>query len=407
MPGISADGAGNVTGEIDVQDNDLTSDIHEIEIFGDQGSVVKGVYINDPSLDTSDLRKAVATGGADLIAPIAQTFSFGASRDIAAIDLDIDASDPGDGDVIVQIRETTNGLPNQKVLSESRVAKIDIQASGTFTRFNLSPIVPIIASREYALVVITKNVEYTIAIAELGSPDSLSGNIIAGQPNAGVFLTSSNGTVWTAEHNKDLKFKILAAKYTANTKTVDLGNISANDITDILVLAHTELTDKDTRVRFQITDPDSTIRTIQKDQPIVLDAKKSGTFNVQAILEGNENKSPILFPNTKLIVGEIQLTGDYQSRKFSVPNSFTMRLIIETRTTGSATHQPQVENTSAGNFTNIPLINAVTLEDGFVQETYELAGLTAIPGDLTSIKLGLTATDTGRVFLRDLRAFPI
>lgn len=407
MPGISVDGAGDITGEIDIQDEDLTSDIHEIEIIGDQGTVVKGVYINDPSLDTSDLRKAVATAGTDLFAPIAQTFSFGASRDIAAIDLDIDASDPGDGDVIVQIRETTNGLPNQKVLAESRVAKVDIQASGTFTRFNLTPIVPILAGREYALMVITKNVNYTIAIAELGSPDSLSGNIIAGQPNAGVFLTSSNGTVWTAEQNKDLKFKVLAAKYTSNTKTIDLGNVSANDITDILVLAHTELTDKDTKVTFTITDPDARTRTIEKDQPIVLDAKKSGSFNVQANLEGNENKSPILFPNTKLIVGEIQLTGDYQSRKFAVPASFDVRLIIETKTSGSATHQPQIENTSAGNFTNLNLVDAVTLEDGFVQETYSLTGLTAIPGDLTSVKIGLTATDTGRVFLRDLRAFPI
>ena len=397
---------GTVTGEIDIQDDDLTSDVHEIEITGDQGTVVKGFYINDPSLSMEDMRKAKITAGADLFAPIAQTFVYGEGRDIARVSLDIDASDPGDGDVIIQIRGVTNGIVNQKVLAESRVEKANIQASGTFTDFDLNPLVPIVAGREYAIVISTKNVNYTVATAELGKAD-INGNLVAGQPNAGVLLVSSNARSWSALQTQDLKFKIAAARYTANTKTINLGNVSANDVTDVLVLANTDISDKDTRVTFTVTDPDSNVLQVDKDEPVILDSRKNGIFNVQANLEGNEKKSPILFPNTKLILGEINLTGTYQGQKFQTgAPTFNYRLNVEVKATGSATHQPAIEDTSAGNFTDFALINSVQLNDGFVLQTWEVSGITAISG-LSSIRITPTATDTGRVFLRDLRSFAI
>ena len=49
----------------------------------------------------------------------------------------------------------------------------------------------------------------------------------------GVLLSSSNASTWTAHQDRDLKFRLLACRFTENTRTVPLGNITVTDSTDL------------------------------------------------------------------------------------------------------------------------------------------------------------------------------
>lgn len=407
MPGLSVDGSGNITGTIELKDADLLAGKHEIEIIGSQGTVVKGLYVNDPSASLTDLRQVFVSGTTDSFAPIAQTFSVDEERDLIAIELDIDKN-TGTDDVVVQIREVENGFPaGDKILAESRVEAANINALGTYTRFNLNPIVPLLTDREYAIMVITNDITYTIAVAELGGVDIVSGNAVAKQPNAGVLLTSSNGSSWSVEQSKDLKFKLIGATYATTTKEVDLGNLTGTNISDFLIFAKGEISDKDSQIKFKVTDPDSAVYTVDKDQRTILASKKTGTFNVKAVLTGSTKKSPILFPNTELILGEINATGNYFSKKFKVPDTFGIKVIIDAKTTASGNYTPAIEDTVADTYTNLTLVSSETLPDGYVRTVWSAAGITEVgTSNLSSIKIVANCpTVASRIYMRNLMAF--
>lgn len=401
---ISVDANGNVTGSIELEDGDLLAGKHLIEIEGSSGTTVKGLYVNDPSASAIDVRQTYISGSTDAFAPIAQTFSVNEERDLVAVELDIDASS-GTDDVVVQIREVDNGIPSQdKIVAEGRVAAANINAVGTFTRFDLNPVVALLNDREYAVMVLTNNTSYTISIAELGGIDLDTGNAIAKQPNAGVLLTSSNGSTWTPEQGRDLKFRLIAANYTATTKTIDLGNFAATDISDFMILARTEITDKDSQVEFIVTDPNNIEYTIDKDQRITMGSKKTGNFNVKAVLKGAPKKSPILYPNLELVCGEIRSTGEYNSIGFEVPDTFNATVIIDADTTGSANYVPYIEDTTAGNFTALTLDSTKVLKDGYVRSYWKASGITEVDNNnLSSVKIVANCpTVPSRIYMRNL-----
>jgi hypothetical protein len=402
--GLNVDINGNVTGTIELEDGDLLAGKHIIEIEGSSGTKAKGLYVNDPSASITDLRQTYISGSTDAFSPIAQTFSINEERDLIAVELDINASS-GDDDVVVQIREVDNGFPSQeKILAEGRVSAASINPIGTFTRFNMNPPVPLLTDREYAIMVLTQNVDYTISISELGGIDIDTGNAIASQPNAGVLLTSSNGSTWTPEQGRDLKFKLIAAKYAVTEKTINLGNVAATDITDFMVMARTEISDKDSLVKFEITDPDSVSYVVDNNQVKSMTAKKTGNFNVKATLVGNSKKSPILYPNLELVLGEIKATGVYHSIGFKVPDSFDATVIIDAKTTGSANYQPAIEDTTVGNYVDLVLDSTQTLRDGYVRSTWKISSITEVDNlNISSVRITANSpTALSRIYMRNL-----
>lgn len=407
MPGLSVDGSGNVTGTIVLADGDLVAGQHEIEINGSGGTVAKGRYNNDPRVPVAELRKLYVTTDNGELAPLAQSFKVNTERDLIAVKLDIDIVG-GTDDVVVQIREMENGIPSpSKILAEGRVVAGSIAASGTYTRFALNPPVPLLTDREYCFTVQANDVDYTIAVAELGGVDLVTGNAIASQPNAGVMLTSSNGTSWSIEQNKDIKFQLIGATYATLTKEVDLGDIAGTDISDFLVLGTTEVTDKDGQVYYIITDPDANTYTLAKGQKLILGAKKTGDFNVKAVIKGSATRSPILYPNTELVLGEINASGNYFSKKFAVPDSFDVKLIVEAKAIASGSYTPYIEDTSTDNYTALTLSSSEVMNDGWIRSTWAATTIAEVgTSNLSSIKIAASSpTIASRIFLRNLIVF--
>lgn len=407
MPGLSVDGSGNVTGTIELQDGDLVIGQHEINIAGSAGTVAKAIYNNNPTSSLEDLRKVFITSSTDALTPMAQTFKVNEERDLIAVKLDLDIG-AGTDDVVVQIREVDGGSPSpSKILAESRVTYDNVQALGTWTRFDLSPTVPLLTDREYSINILTNNVDYTIAVAELGGTDLVTGDAIASQPNAGTLQTSSNGTAWSIEQSKDLKFQLVGATYATTTKEVNLGVVTGTDISDFLVLANAQISDKDSQVSFVVTDPAANTYSIDKDQKFTLGAKQTGDFALKAVLQGSTLKSPIVFPNSELILGEINASGVYHSKKFTVPNAFGVKFIIEAKLLGSGSYTPAIEDTTLDNYTNLTLSSSETMPDGWIRSTWTAAGITEVgTSNLSSIRITATSPSVAsRVFLRNLIVF--
>jgi hypothetical protein len=406
---ITSDVNGDLNFTLDIPDGTLAAGIHDVVINLSNGKTYTTKYVNKPNLTPAEVRSIYATAGTDLFAPIAQTFTLSENRDLTAISLNINKFS-GTDDVIVQVREVNAGsLPSDKVLSESRVLAANIQAFGTFTKFTLSPVTPLLAGKEYCFVVLTRNINYTIGVAELGKPDSVSGELIASQPNAGVLLTSSNGSAWTAEQNKDLQFKLHAANYTSTTRTVSLGTVTGTNISDILVMATEELPDPDTSINYTVTLPDASTAVLDNLTATNLQGYKTGNFSVVANLKGTSKRSPVLFPNTRLEMGTIALTGNRFSLRFFVPDSFTYRVKLEAKIVGSGTFAVAVESGTANTYLAMTQISSTPLADGFLELVYERTSCTEVDSlNLSSIRLAATLpTAADRVYLRNLRGWSV
>lgn len=151
--------------------------------------------------------------------PLAQTFLVEEVGGCFVTGCDIyfrnkDASLP----ISFQIREVTNGYPNQTIVPYSEVTLYpeDILTSedGTVaTRFNTASPVYLRQGAEYCFVLLSDSFEYNIWIAEMGQLDVVSSEMISKQPYNGVLFKSQNASTWTANQDQDIKFTLYKARF--------------------------------------------------------------------------------------------------------------------------------------------------------------------------------------------------
>ena len=129
--------------------------------------------------------------------------------------------------VILELVTVENGYPTQNVIAsvnpegrdESKPFTDDnwfVKTSddGTVpTKFTFDSPVFLQNGEEYAIVIKSNSNNYHVYVANVGDNDVTTGKLIKGQPNLGVFFTSQNASTWTADQNKDLKFRINRCKF--------------------------------------------------------------------------------------------------------------------------------------------------------------------------------------------------
>ncbi len=156
----------------------------------------------------------------DAVQPLAQTFKNSSVGGCFLTSIDLyfaakDATIP----VWVEIRNVVSGAPGKKVLPHSR--KIiepsnvftDFDNGETPTRFTFDSPVYCQEGQEYAIVVMTKSLDYRLWTAQMGSVDVATGALVSSQPALGVLYKSSNDSAWTPVQNEDLKFKLQRAYF--------------------------------------------------------------------------------------------------------------------------------------------------------------------------------------------------
>ena len=189
--------------------------------------------------------------------PLAETFMIDDEGGVFLTSIDIffsskDANVP----VTLQIRDTVNGYPGQKILpfAEKTLnpSAVNISSDGTtVTTFTFDSPVYVQENTEYAFVLMANSTDYNVYVARLGETALDSDRTISQQPYAGVFFKSQNGVTWTADQNEDIKFKIKRAEFENVTGTVTLTNDTlssrtlatnpirtSSDSTGVLTISH-------------------------------------------------------------------------------------------------------------------------------------------------------------------------
>ena len=332
--------------------------------------------------------------------PLAQTFVLDETLQCAGLDLWFTAKS---GPVVVQIRETSNGVPTQAVLVETRISAAQIQLAGA-TRITWVPTL-LQAQREYAIVVLCDDATTALAIAELGKQDPAVGYVTSQPYQVGMLLSSSNASTWTPHQDRDMAFQLLAAQFTETARVIDLGTADLVGATDLMVLGFAERPSADANLTFEVQLPpalDNEVIRLTDGQVVWLAAPFTGQVQVRARITGNASAAAVLGPGVQLIAAQLGAQGTYITRTLRADSSSRVKVVYEGDIPGGSAVQVHVQaDDRSGPWVLVPYLTASTNTAGVREITHELEDFNAGTG--CRVRLTLTGGTTARPVVRNLR----
>lgn len=396
---LAADASGNLSGSFVIPAN-IPAGSKSVVFAGAGGTHGEAVFVGQGTLTTQTLRRItnVLTQYYD---PLAQTFTLDESLQLTGVDLWFAAKG---GDVRVQIREVASGVPSRVTLAEAIVKQSDIVVSGDgHTRVLFPSVLTLAANTEYALVILCDDAASAVRIAEMGKFDDRAQQWVSAQPyTIGVLLSSSNASTWTAHQDRDLTFRLLRAGF-SGTKTVNLGSVAVDGATDLMLLALAEVPSSQARIEYALAFPDGTRLAVADSQPVQLASPVTGDIAVTATLSGNGAWSPVLWPDTQLLVGKIAATGDYHAR--SVPaksgNQYASKavLIYDAIIPSGSGVTPEIQ-IDGGEWQAMTTDGTTHGDNGVVEFRISKALSNA---QLVKVRLTLSGTTSARPFVGNIR----
>ena len=228
MP-LTANGSGQITGSITIPAN-VPTGTKRVSFLGNQGSAGAGRFIGSGTI-ISRTQRQVTTIEVRPRDPLAQTFRLDQGRHITGVDFKFTAKGSSSNRVVLQIRETELGLPNNVVVAEGVLQGSAITV-GAWNKISLTRPVFLEPDVEYAMVLLTDDAVHAVALAELGKYDSAAGQFVTSQPyTIGTLLKSSNASTWTPVQEADLAFRIYGATFTSTSRTISLGQLRSGTVT--------------------------------------------------------------------------------------------------------------------------------------------------------------------------------
>lgn len=229
MP-LTANGAGQITGNFTIPAN-VPTGTKRVTFLGNQGSFGAGRFVGEGTIVTRTQRLSSVTIETRFFDPLAQTFRLDQGRHVTSVEFKFRARGSTANKVYLEIRETELGLPNGTTLAEGVLQGTAINLTG-WTKITLSRPVYLEPGVEYSMVLLTDDAVHAVALAELGKFDSAAGAFVTSQPyTIGTLLKSSNASTWTPVQEADLTVRIYGAQFTANTRTVNLGQLRSGTVT--------------------------------------------------------------------------------------------------------------------------------------------------------------------------------
>ncbi len=396
MP-LSANSNGILTGQFTIPAN-VPAGTKLVEFTGGGGTYGAGQFTGRGDLLVRRIVRTRAIGRP--IDPLAQTFTLTRGRHVTAVDITF-AAKGGSEPVQVELREVENGFPTQTVLADARIRAADIDVTANWVRATFDTPVWLEGSREYALVLLTNDANHAVAVAELGSFDATEQQWVASQPyTVGLLLSSSNASTWTPHQEKDLRFRLVGARFTSNSREVELGGASATDISDILGIAPFDRPTAATSLALKFRRGDGTIFRAQPGQPISFDTRQTATFDLVASLTGNEFESPVLYPGAQQVRGDLDENAKYVTRQIPVGTNKAIKVIFDAILPGTATVDVAYETATPDTYQLLTSPVATQLGDGLVEYAYNSGNVSLTN---TRIRLRLTGNTVNRPRVRNLR----
>lgn len=284
----------------------------EVLFNGVHGSRASATFFGEGTL-VENVMERVTTTTFRYIDPLAQTFFLEEMRQVVGVELYVEKKGPTP--ITVHIRSTENGYPGETVLAEAVLRPNQITVSA-WNRWLFEMPITLSDNIEYCVVVMCNDPDAEIGIAELGKWGLESNWWVTSQPNnVGVLFSSSNNRAWTAHQDKDMAFRVLAAKYTENRREIDLGNVVSNMHTDVMMLAPVEVPSSDTGFQIDASTPNGVIEA-GNGQVLQMRPAFADNIGIKAVLTATPNLSALLFPGTQIVLGTLQSNADYISRAF-------------------------------------------------------------------------------------------
>ncbi|WP_310635548.1 DUF4815 domain-containing protein [Delftia acidovorans] len=337
--------------------------------------------------------------------PLAQTFTLSTTREVCGTRLWF--TTPGKEDVQVQLREVTGGVPSRGVIAECVLKPEQIRADIAAGKPTLAQWAPQLleAGVEYAIGILTNDMTTAVAVAELGGWDQARAQWVTSQPySVGVLLSSSNASTWTPHQTRDLAFELLAAEHSANTRTVELGRVTVEDATDLMVQAGAMLPAADSQVVFAMQLEDGTTLEAAAGQPVQLASRYNGEVAVRAKLSGNTQLAAHLLPGMQLAAASLQNTGDYISPTINAGSNTTLSVVAEALLPAGSSLAVQMQAEGSSTWVNVPYLSTSPQTAGVLEITYRLAGINA---ERLRVRLVLTGSHSARPQVTNLRAIVI
>ena len=132
--------------------------------------------------------------------------------------------------VQLQIRPMIAGVPDNIPVpgAVKFLNPVDVNTSNdslTATEFEFDEPVFLSGLTEYAIVLLAQSVDYNVYVAETEKFEvGSTARKVAKQPTLGSLFLSQNGSTWTPAQNKDMKFELMSAKFTATSAEMVLEN---------------------------------------------------------------------------------------------------------------------------------------------------------------------------------------
>ena len=247
---------------------------------------------------------------------------------LTAVDLFFASKDGGNAPVKVEIRTVELGTPTRIVIGNPvtlRPDQVNVSSNGeTATNVTFDEPIYLPPGREYAVVIISENSdqyelwtavmgEKTVNTQSLPDADSVT---YSKQFSMGSLFKSQNGSIWTANQEQDLKFKLYKAQFTSSTGTAFFYNPTLDESNGYVQrLGNNPLTTlpKTLTVGITTTTSASLIADLSKGRKVV-DGTKNNVYGY-IVGTGSSVSSVGLttggsnYPNTATNVSTYNITG--------------------------------------------------------------------------------------------------
>lgn len=355
-------------------------------------------FVGEGQVETI-VRKRVSTVEEYHVDPQGESFRLTEGRHIGGVDLKFTAV--GSSQVVVQLRSASNGWPGRDILAEARLDPSRIRVDGQPTRFEWSP-VWLAADEEVFFVVLCDDADAGLAVATLGQFDAARQQWLTRQPyQVGVRVSSSNGSTWTAHQDSDLWFRVLGCRFTATSRTVPLGKLTAAQVSDLIGLFNAERPDVATNITLRVIAADGRVFSLSDGQPINLTDRLTGDVSLQLVLEGTDTRSPVVYPGIQAIFGVQTDTATYVSRQIATPSAAKIRVILDVVTPGTSSVTPEVLAADGVTWLAVPLKSGTAIGDGWEERVFVLDPFAAAA---TRLRLTLKGSALNRPRVRRIRA---
>ena len=170
-------------------------------------------------------------GGHD---PLAQTFVINNVFDgVFVTKLDLYFAATGSRPVIVQLLDTKDGNPGQKILAQKilPVESINTSTDATVaTTFEFDSPVFMQQDQTYAIAIKVDEPGCRVYFSELGGTNLSDGSFISSNPLTGTMFLSQNGDTWTPQQTRDIKFTLYRAEFASASGTVEFKNSTVSRV---------------------------------------------------------------------------------------------------------------------------------------------------------------------------------